>query len=366
MPDQRIILTDFAVQSVWGGLRLFSFVLMRLVSGEFIMKFKSLLLFLCLQPMFAWSAESLRLATSEWPPFTGAASERHIAEDLVTLALTKTGREVVLSLLPWREALRGAQDGRYHGLVVAWHSAEREHKLLYSRPILENRILAVTLDTAGMTVSSAADLNGKRVGKVAGYTYGEELDGLELGKTVLSPDDRQALQRLLKGEFDVLLIDDLSLRYLLPELVSDQRARLQSHKILAVLSLHFVLAKHRADAEKIMAGFNQAIDIMVADGSYNEVLGVSWVVADTDQDGVSEYIPTRQVLDLSAPPEDNHYEVFQTEPGLQLSPRRVYQVGGQQYDNWGDAKQAIIDEAQTEPGNRMIQDNRYQIGVPLY
>ena len=29
------------------------------------------------------------------------------------------------------------------------------------------------------------------------------------------------------------------------------------------------------------------------------------------------------------------------------------------------AKEAIIDEYQTNPGNRMIQDNRYTIGVPL-
>ncbi len=329
------------------------------------MKFKCLVLCLCMQPVFAWSADSLRLATSEWPPFTGAASERQIAEDLVRLALTKTGREVVISLLPWSEALQGAQDGEYDGLVVAWRSAEREHKLLYSRPILENRILAVTLDAGNMTLSSAADLKGKSVGKVAGYTYGKELDGLAVGKTVLSPDDRQALQRLLRGDFDVLLIDDLSLRYLLPELASDQRARLQPHKILAVLSLHFVLVKHRPDAEAIMAAFNRAIDTMVADGSYNEVLGVPWVVADTNKDGVGEYIPGRQALDLSAPPVDNHYQVFQPDPGLQLSTRRVYHVNGQQYDNWGDAKQAIIDDVQTQPGNRMIQDNRYQIGVPL-
>ena len=114
-----------------------------------------------------------------------------------------------------------------------------------------------------------------------------------------------------------------------------------------------------------MAAFNRAIDTMVADGSYNEVLGVPWVVADTNKDGVGEYIPGRQALDLSAPPVDNHYQVFQPDPGLQLSTRRVYHVNGQQYDNWGDAKQAIIDDVQTQPGNRMIQDNRYQIGVPL-
>ena len=128
------------------------------------MKFKCLVLCLCIQPVFAWPAESLRLATSEWPPFTGAASERQIAEDLVRLALTKTGREAVISLLPWSEALQGAQDGEYDGLVVAWHSAERQRKLLYSRPILENRILAVTLDAGNMTLSSAADLKGKSVG----------------------------------------------------------------------------------------------------------------------------------------------------------------------------------------------------------
>lgn len=329
------------------------------------MKLKVLLLCLCLQPLLAWSSDTLRLATSEWPPFTGEASERKIAEDLVKLALTKAGWDIDISLKPWSEALHGAEDGDFDGLVVAWHAAEREQKLLFSEPILENRILAVTVESAGSTVSAIGELRDLRVGKISGYTYGEQLDDAVVAKTVLSPDDRQALQRLLKGDTDVLLIDDLSLRYLLPELPPEQRASLQSGKILAVLSLHFALGKHRGDADTIIARFNQEISNMIADGTYSEVLGVPWLVADTDNDGVSEYIPGRQALDLSAPPADGHYEVFQPEPSLDMSPRRVYHVGGQQYDNWSDAKQAIIDEVQTEPSNRMIQDNRYQIGVPL-
>lgn len=329
------------------------------------MKYRVLALCLLLQAGFAWSSDDLQLATSEWPPFTGADSERHIAEDLVELALRKGGADFTVTVRPWNEALQGAKSGQYDGLVAAWHSAEREKTLRYSKPILENRILAVTLDARDLNIAAIADLQGKTVGKITGYTYGSELDAAATGKTVLLRDDRSAMAQLLNGAVDVVLVDDLSLRYLLREMPPEQQQRFRPHKTLAVLNLHFVVSRQRADAEAIVSSFNRAIDDMVADGSYNEVLDLPWLVVDTDQDGVHEYIPGSQGLDLSAPPGDNHYQVFQSESQLDLSPRRVYRVGDQQYDNWQDAREAIIDESQTQPGDRMIQDNRYQIGVPL-
>lgn len=320
---------------------------------------------LMLSSALVWGGEPLRLATSEWPPFTGQGSERRIAEDLVELALRNINTDFTVSQLPWSDALGGAESGSYDGLIVAWHTAERDKFLLFSRPILENRILAVSLDSAKFNVASIADLAGRRVGKIAGYTYGAKLDSATADNATLYKDDREAVQQLLAAEIDLILIDDLALRYLASELPEGQQAQLKSHDTLVILDLHFVLSRELAGAESILAAFNSAIDTMVADGSYNQVLGLHWLIADTDRDGVEEYIVGPQALDLNLPPGDGQYQVFEQEAPVKTSGRRVYRVGNQQYDNWEDARGAIIDEAQQPPGNRMIQENRYQIGVPL-
>lgn len=330
------------------------------------MRCRVFLLCALLQPWLALAADELRLATSEWPPFTGKTSERHIAEDLVELALAQVGVDFTIAIEPWDVALAGVQDGRYDGLVAAWYSPGRARSLKYSKPILENRILPVTLEGSDPGVVSIADLAGKAVGLVAGYTYGEELDGAKKAGVVEYKNEKLALQHLLTGEVDVVLVDDLSLRYLLRDMTHEQMARFRPQRILAVLELHFVLNKTLANASAIISSFNRAIDTMVADGTYNRVLELSWVLADTDNDGIQEYIAHgEQATGLSPPHGDDHYQVYQDESQLDLSPRRVYRVGGQQYDSWDDAKEAIIDDYQTEPSDRMIQDNRYQIGVPL-
>ena len=103
----------------------------------------------------------------------------------------------------------------------------------------------------------------------------------------------------------------------------------------------------------------------MADGSYNRILDLPWLVVDHDGDGVAEWVPDAARVDTGAPPADGHYQLTSPEPAFDFSQRRLYRVDGRQYDNWEDAKRAIIDESQTAPSDRMIQENRYEIGVPL-
>ena len=326
-------------------------------------RYRLLIFCLCLQALPLLAEDSLHLAADDWPPFTGRASERRIAEDLVTVALRKSGHPVRVSLVPWDKALAGAESGQFDGLVAAWSTPARRKTLLFSKVILQNRIHAISLRERGFDIRTLADLRGKTVGKVAGYAYGESLDNIPVARTVLSGDDREAVSRLLAREVDLVLIDDLSLRYLLEELPVAQRSKIHAHAQLAVLDLHFTLSRKRPDAATLMSAFNQAIREMMSDGTYNELLGLSWLLVDAD--GVQEFVAGSHGLDLTVPPDESSYAPVQPEKSYDFSTRTIYRVGGRQYDNWEDAKGAIIDDSQTRPTNRMIQENRYEIGVPL-
>lgn len=328
------------------------------------MKIRAIALCLALMPWSSFATEELELATSEWPPFTGKTSNRHIAEDLVELALRKSGVDFEITIEPWPVALAGAQSGKYDGLVAVWYTPDRAQTLKFSKPLLENRILAVSREGSEVAADTADDLARLRVGKVAGYTYGQDLDGLPTTASIEYPDEQTALGKLLAGEVDAVLLDDLTLRYLLRDMPHEEQQRFLPHNTLARLNLHFALDKSLANAPGIMSSFNRAIDTMVADGTYNRILDLPWMVADTDNDGVHEYIAHGETMDLSAPPGDNHY-FHSSKPADKGSSKRVYRVDGKQYENWDDAREAIIDEYQTNPADRMIQDNRYTIGVPL-
>lgn len=323
-------------------------------------------LFLVLQATMAWSGEPINLAAGNWPPFTSPDSGQQVATDLVSLALRKAGYDVSVESMEWHDAIAGVKASRYNGLVMTWRSTEREAFLLYSDPYIENRMLAVSLQSSGLSIASVADLADLRIAKGKDYAYGPELDQTRGKAVVYTNNEGESLLKLLDGEVDAIIIDDLSLRYRLRSLEPEQRGRLHVHAgQLAVLPSHLTLHKDYPKAAEIIAGFNKAISGMIADGTYNEVLKLPWIVTDTDDDGVSELITHGRGLDLTVPPQEGEYQLFESEPAIDMSPKRIYRVGNQQFDNWDDAKAAIIDQGQLRQGNRMIQENTYQIGVPL-
>jgi polar amino acid transport system substrate-binding protein len=329
------------------------------------MKHRLLIICLFMQPLLSWGGQTLRLAADEWPPFTGQGEERHIAQDLVAIALRKAGQDLTVSIGPWERAVSGVQAGKFDGLVAVWRAAERETLLLLSRPILENRIHAVTLHESDIVVGRVADLRDRVVGKVAGYAYGSALENAAIGRKVSLRNDRDGLKQLLAGDVDILLIDDLSLRYLLEELPVAERDKVRVQAQLASRQLHFALLRREATAGDIIRAFDEAIAEMMADGTYNQVLDLPWLLVDSDGDSVHEIVPGRQALDVDAPPAHQAYPVVGHEQSPDLSSRRVYLVGGQQYEDWDDAKEAIIDDAQEDTYDPLIQQNRYEMGVPF-
>lgn len=325
-------------------------------------------LLLCIVSVHAFAAEAtkIKLAAGNWPPFTSPSADEQVATDLVSLALRKAGYDVEVHAMEWHDAMEAVKAGEYDGFVMTWRTAEREAFLKYSDPYIENRMLAVSLMSRGFSINSLADLADKTIGKGEGYGYGEALDGLKGKGIVYSENEGESLNKLLAGDVDVIIIDDLSLRYRVRALTPEQQAQLHVHPAeLAVLPSHMTLRKDMEGADEILAGFNKAISGMVADGTYNEVLKLPWIIADTDRDGVSEMVTHGRGLDLTVPPQEGEYQLFKEEPAVDFANRRVYRVGNQQFDNWDDARKAIIDQGQTREGDRMIQENTYQIGVPL-
>ena len=80
---------------------------------------------------------------------------------------------------------------------------------------------------------------------------------------------------------------------------------------------------------------------MIADGTYNTVLRVSWIRADVNGDGIPEYVGSKKTSPKTLPdPSTNNtsYTVFYAEPGAPTTGRSAtYNIDGKTYNNWGDA-----------------------------
>jgi len=273
--------------------------------------------------------DELRLASDVWPPFSNVEGESAFAIMLVEEALMRSGIEMRSEILDFDKVLIGLQDGSIDGSPTLWYTKERAEYLTYSDPYMENRLILVGKKGADVSATSLSELNGKRIAVVGTYAYGAEVDSATAPVFVSGKDQQENLERLLKEEVDYILVDDLLIQYVLTNQGEEANKYLEiGSNAMVTRSLHFALRKDLEGADAILEVFNDAIGNMMADGTYNTILDLNWILHDVDGDGKMEL-----VYGGGGAPSSGGYAVFQN-PNDQA--HDGYWVNGKKYYKWED------------------------------
>ena len=291
-----------------------------------------ILLFPALWLTAAAQPAPLRLVSTAWPPFTNPPRQPRFALDLVEDALGRmnlTARTTIVSASQFTPTLLSAL---FDGSAAAWKDPERERALIFSQPYLENRLVLVGRHGADVSAKTPADLQGKRIAIVEGYSYGEAI-GTGGPVWVRSSSEEDSLTQLLKGAVDYTLMDQLVVHYIVLHYPKESGARLQIGSTpLVTRELHFAVNRARADAVSIVERFNAQIRGMIADRTYHRLLHVDWIRADVDGDGVPEYVPG---TDRPGPSEPQHVYTLFTVPVASEAPAKAgFYLGGSIYSDW--------------------------------
>jgi polar amino acid transport system substrate-binding protein len=282
------------------------------------------------------AAPSLRLVSTVWPPFTNAAGEARFALDLVAEALKRIGVTAETVFVEDPNFTSALLTGQYDGSAAAWKDAERERVLLFSEPYLENRLILVGRRGSDVTATTLAALAGKRIVVVGGYSYGDAVKSGTGPTFILSRSEEDSLSRLLAGDADYTLMDELVVQYLVRNYAQQARDRLQVGATpLIRRSLHFAVRRDRPDAISVINRFNSELRRMVADRTYHRLLHVDWLRADVDGDGRPELISRSDQAGLAPP--TTTYDLFLSTPAKPTEPApsgpRFY-LGGNIYEGW--------------------------------
>jgi ABC-type amino acid transport substrate-binding protein len=290
-----------------------------------------------LHPPLAADAETadIRLASDIWPPFTNFSGQPRIAIDLVHEALERAGLDATTSIVDWSAVTPGLREAAYDGSAAIWQTEERESFLLYSEAYLENRLVLVGQKGADVSAQSLSDLIGRRVAVVESYAYGDRVDRTTGPLYVDGRNDHENLRRLLAGEVDYMLVDDLLIRHLMQYQGEEADRFLQIGTTpLVRRTLHFAVRRDLHEAASIIASFNDAIKTMLTDGTYNEILQLDWIRADVDGDGRLELVPRHEDQIGKVAPVAGYNVVW---PGSAqdpaAAPRRFF-VEGRVYESW--------------------------------
>ena len=277
-------------------------------------------------------SRQLRLVSTVWSPFTNAPGQPRFALNLVDEAFRRVGLSAETVIVDETKFTSSMLSGEFDGSAAVWKYAEREPVLIYSQPYLWNRLILVGRQGSDVSATSLADLTGKRIALVTGYVYGEEVEnGLII---VGSTGEEDSVAKLLNGEVDYTLMDDLVVQYILSNHAEEARTRLAFGSTpLLTRSLHLAVRRSLPDAESIISRFNAGLRGMIADRTYHRLFHLEWIETDVDGDGRSEQVPYN---DQAGPrPPERSYKLSATggpteKPG---TTQRFY-FDGNIYEGW--------------------------------
>ena len=286
----------------------------------------------------AAQSRSLRLFSTPWPPFTNEVGQPRFALDLVEAALARFNQASTTTIVPPGQFTTTLLGGDYDGSGAAWRDAEREKVLLYSDPYLENRLVLVGRKGSDVSATSLASLAGRRVALVDGYSYGPEVENSGPA-FVRASSEEDCLAKLLGGQVDYVLMDDLVVQYITVNHAREAETKLQlGTRPLVKRPLYLVLRRAYPDAQGIIDRFNAQLRGMIADRTYHRLLHVEWIQADVDGDGLFEYIPENDTKAVTEP--KRAYSIFSedqpkspTTPVAESTQPRFY-MGGNIYRDW--------------------------------
>lgn len=285
-------------------------------------------------PVMGEAPSTLRLGSDEWPPFTGKPGTERAAIELVQTALERAGIEAKTTIDDWKKIESAIRKGTLDGSAAMWRSEEREKYLLFSAPYLENRLVLVGRIGSDVSAASIAELTGKRVAAVGRYAYGDDIENAPGVYFVNARNDQDSLDKLLAGEADYMVMDELVVRHLLMFQHDETTANLEiGLKPLAQRKLYFAIRKDIPGAQEVIDAFNAKIRLLQADGTYSRILQVGWIRVDVDGDGLYELVPLGEQIG-DAPPR-SVYDVYGDLPDDEEEPskERVF-ILGNVYEGW--------------------------------
>ncbi len=216
----------------------------------------------------------LRVAASFWPPYVDEKAERRgVAVAIVDLALTRAGYKLSMVVDIWPRSLEGARSGVYDVIAAAWYSEERNKELAFSEPFMENRLIFVKLKSRDLTFDELSDLDGKMIGTIKDYAYGEPFNSVSMAIRAPTNHAVQNLQRLVKGQIDLVLADEYEAIYNINNYLPDQADKLELlPRTISTNGLHIAISRANPDHENIISDFDAEIVKMKADGSLQAIL----------------------------------------------------------------------------------------------
>lgn len=150
---------------------------------------------------------------------------------------------------------------------------------------------------------------------------------------------------LLADEFNKLLIAD------------NEELTYRSAAPLLQAGFHLSLSGNTENGQTLIKAFDEAIDAMQSDGTFNRLLQISWLTKDINNDGVADFISSTDVLHIDVSPADAApFALDATKP----SAGSLFVIDDKRYANWAEAASALDGETLSPAPQSLLDQDIYE------
>ncbi|MCL9783019.1 transporter substrate-binding domain-containing protein [Vibrio sp. S4M6] len=220
------------------------------------------------------NATVLTAAQDPWPPFVVEKSDlgNGISIDLLTAAMKTQGYEVKFKILPWSRALDEVSKGRVDLLPATWFTQERTDFLVYSDPYLENELKFIKRAGDPFEYTGMSSLDGKIVGIVRGYGYGDSFLKATNFRKPEAGDLVSNLKKLLAKRIDLTLEDRLVALSVMEKAGLNQDDFAFTKEALSKNPLHVTSGKANPNSQKYIDAYNKGLAEIKSNGTFDAIL----------------------------------------------------------------------------------------------
>jgi len=228
----------------------------------FTSKFLTLLLTSILS--FSLQAETIHVATGEYPPWTSEdLPHGGYVNHVVSSAFALSNIQVKFHYMPWKRALEATRIGKFNATSFWGENLEREKNFLRSEVVhIIPFVFFYRKENTDFSWQKLSDLTQYKIGATRAYTYTKEFWNLTAQNKLrvsLANDDIHNLRKLASGQIDIFPISELTGKYLLNKHFNkNEKSKIAIHDKPLSTGKDFILFSKQIDNNhKYLNIFNQ-------------------------------------------------------------------------------------------------------------
>lgn len=231
------------------------------------------------------SAAPWRFVTEDFPPFTYPADTPASTDagvgaggplvEVVQAVCARLQQDCMITLYPWRRALRLAEQGQADGIFTLVSSPQRQQIFHITRMLVTSHYSVFARDDSSFVFHQPSDMAGRRVGVYGpsgtSYVLSERLKAVPDVQFHLTADNRRLLRMLQSGRFGkeglAVLNQDVAWH-----LIEDEHLEgLREAGGMGPITYGIGLSRKTVSDTQFMA-FERALDEAIADGTVSTIL----------------------------------------------------------------------------------------------